>query len=42
MDGLDLGRVHGHVGRRDDVAEVADGVDAERTLGSLDEEAVLA
>jgi len=42
MDGLDLDGIHRHAGCGDDVAEVADGVDAERALGPLHKEAVLA
>ncbi|KAF0932089.1 hypothetical protein E2562_007885 [Oryza meyeriana var. granulata] len=42
VDRLDLGRIHGHARLGDDMAEVGDGVNAERTLGALDEEAVMA
>jgi hypothetical protein len=42
VHGLDLGQIHGHAVRRNDVAQVRDGGDAERALGLLDEEVVLA
>jgi hypothetical protein len=38
---LHLGRIHGDTSRRDDVPQVRDRVDAERALGTLDEEPVL-
>ena len=41
-DRLHLCRIHGYAGVGDDVAEVGDGGDAERALGSLDDEAVVA
>jgi hypothetical protein len=40
VNGLHLGRVHGHPHLRDCVSEVGDGDDPECTLGALDEEGV--
>jgi hypothetical protein len=42
LDGLHLGWIHGDACLRYDVAEVGDGGDAERALGALDEEALVA
>jgi hypothetical protein len=42
MDGLDLGWLHGHTHRGYGVPEVGDSVHAERALGTLDEETMLA
>ena len=39
---LDLGGIHSDASHGDDVAEVADGVNAERALGPLHKEAVVA
>jgi hypothetical protein len=41
VDGLDLGRIHGHTRRGYGVPEVGDSVHAERALGALDEEKML-
>jgi hypothetical protein len=42
MDGLDLGRIHGHTRPGYSVPEVGDSVHAKRALGALDEETMLA